>query len=220
MLSQLLSGYAKAFGNAPAIAGFGRCKHNHSTAAAHRRPLGSTVDKTFMASKGFSVLIACFILIACSCNDNPVDTNPPEPSRGFVIDTFHVAVTHRQAMFLFVYHFEKYEGFIVRYQIDAAYNGLLVYATYIGQPMTLRPDSLFRRQDTITFYQPLINNDPVWVKYKFEGQFYYSRGSDKILVGHFLSKDSMLVIPPIDSLVLPNKAMEPTEQGQCFHGFY
>jgi hypothetical protein len=43
VLSQLLSGYAKAFGNAAAIAGFGRRKHNHSTAAAHRRPLGSIV---------------------------------------------------------------------------------------------------------------------------------------------------------------------------------
>ena len=40
VLSRLLLGFAKSFSEVEAIAMYGRCEHNHSTAAAYRRPLG------------------------------------------------------------------------------------------------------------------------------------------------------------------------------------
>ena len=42
MIARVPSGYARHFGDVQSIGGFGRCKHKHSTAAAHRRPLGGT----------------------------------------------------------------------------------------------------------------------------------------------------------------------------------
>ena len=59
MLSGPLCGTVKAYSDVQTIAGFGRCNHNYSTAAAHRRPLGRHVDtmKIFLGRLLLTVLI-------------------------------------------------------------------------------------------------------------------------------------------------------------------
>jgi hypothetical protein len=51
----------RLFGDVQAIAGFGQCSHKHSTAAAYRQPLGSTIYEGDML-KSFLLIIALAVL--------------------------------------------------------------------------------------------------------------------------------------------------------------
>ena len=77
MVPRLLSGYAIPFRDMQAFGGDGRCKHKHSTAAAHRRPLGRTdrvqeIEVNMRRSASEAFLMANVIALF-SCSDRGVD---------------------------------------------------------------------------------------------------------------------------------------------------
>ncbi len=126
MLSRPLSGYAKAFGDAEEIAGFGRCKHKHSTAAAYRRPLGgSDEEKLVRLLASIAATLAAF-----SIQVEPGSIECPDEALIVYLSILESATTQ-----------DTCSGVLVLDSTITCPTLCHLQPAYTGTPLTIRKDS-------------------------------------------------------------------------------